>query len=317
VNAIESANDPLKSPRMSSPSSSHSTNALALPALVLGSIAIGASPIFVRLSELGPVATAFHRMLWALPPLYLWMLIERRRRPITAMSGRDRLQVAFCGVLFVGDLCFWHWSILRTSVANATLFANFSPIVVTVGAWAFLHERITSRFLAGMALALIGAAMLVGASLEFGGGHVVGDGLGLITALFFGTYMVSMAGLRARLPAAPVIFWSSLVTCVGLLAATVAAGESVMPKSAYGLGVVIALAWISQAAGQGLIAYSLGHLPAAFSALVILIEPLTAAILGWLLLTEPLGWLQIGGGAVVLAGILVARRGGSADVVPA
>jgi drug/metabolite transporter (DMT)-like permease len=301
---------------MSSPPIPRNANALALPALVLGSIAIGASPIFVRLSELGPVATAFHRMLWALPPLYLWMQIERRRRPAAAMSTGDRLQVALCGLLFVGDLCFWHWSILRTSVANATLFANFSPIVVTIGAWAFLHERITTRFLAGMALALAGAAMLVGASLEFGG-HVMGDGLGVITALFFGTYMVAMAGLRARLPAAPVIFWSSLVTCLGLLVATLAVGESVVPKSAYGLAVVIALALVSQAAGQGLIAYSLGHLPAAFSALVILIEPLTAAILGWLLLTEPLGLLQIGGGIVVLAGILVARRGDPADVVPA
>src|SRR4029077_1501531 len=70
---------PLQSLRMSSPPIPRQAAALALPALVLGSIAIGASPIFVRLSELGPVATAFHRMLWALPPLYLWVRIERYR----------------------------------------------------------------------------------------------------------------------------------------------------------------------------------------------------------------------------------------------
>ena len=281
---------------------------LALPALVLGSIAIGASPIFVRWSELGPVATAFHRMFWALPPLYLWMRLEQRRQPPAPIRLRDALQIALCGLLFVGDLCFWHWSILRTNVANATLFANFSPIVVTIGAWALLHERITQRFLLGMLLALGGAAMLVGASVELGGRHVLGDGLGLITALFFGSYMVALAGLRARVPAATIMFWSSLVTCVGLLPAAYLAGESIMPASWHGLAVLVALAWISQSAGQGLIAYALGHAPASFSALVILIEPLTAAVRGWLLLSESLGPLQLAGAVVVLAGILVARQ---------
>jgi drug/metabolite transporter (DMT)-like permease len=293
---------------MSSESSPARTGVLALPALVLGSIAIGASPIFVRWSELGPVATAFHRMLWALPPLYLWMRIEQRQRPALPVRGRDKLQIVLCGLLFVGDLCFWHWSILRTSVANATLFANFSPIVVTVGAWALLHERITRQFLLGMLLALLGAGMLVGASVEVGAAHVLGDGLGVITALFFGSYMVALAGLRARVPAASAMFWSSLVTCLGLLPAALVAGESIVPVTWSGFGVLIALAWVSQSAGQGLIAYALGHAPASFSALVILIEPLTAAVLGWLLLRERLGPLELAGAAVVLAGILVARR---------
>jgi len=268
---------------------------LALPALVLGGIAIGASPIFVRWSELGPIATAFHRMLWALPPLWLWMRLVEARQPPEPIVRADRLRLGLCGLLFVGDLCFWHWSILRTNVANATLFANFAPIVVTVGAWALLHEQITRRFFAGMILSLCGAGMLAGASLEIGGTHLLGDGLGMITAVFFGCYVVALAGLRARLSAASIMFWSSLVTCLGLLPVALVAGESILPLSWRGL------------AGQGLIAYALGHLPASFSALVILVEPLTAAVLGWLLLQEALGPLQLLGAAVVLAGILLAR----------
>src|ERR1700738_629245 len=46
---------------------------LALPALLAGGIAIAFSPIFVRLSELGPIATGFHRLFLALPLLWLWM----------------------------------------------------------------------------------------------------------------------------------------------------------------------------------------------------------------------------------------------------
>ena len=72
---------------------------------------------------------------------------------------------------------------------------------------------------------------------------------------------------------------------------------------------LVALAWISHCAGQGLIAYSLAHLPAAFSSVSLLFQPVMAGLFGWLILGEALAPLQIAGGAIVLAGIYAARRG--------
>jgi len=279
---------------------------LALPAVLAGGIAIGFSPIFVRLSELGPVATGFYRMFLALPLLWLWMRLETRRaagkRPV------EWLAVALPGALFAGDILFWHWSITYTTVANATLLANFAPVVVTLGAWLFLRERITAMFLLGMALAMGGAALLVNASVALGSRYVLGDMLGLITACFFGSYVIAVARVRDRMAASTLMLYSSAVTALLLLAATVISGENLLPASASGWSVLVALAWVSQATGQGLIAYALGHLPASFSALAILIEPLTAAILGWAWLGEALSVLQAIGGGIVLAGIMVARR---------
>lgn len=284
--------------------------ALAMPALVAGAFAIGASPIFVRLSELGPISTAFHRVLWALPPLYVWMRIEAAHagRRHSHASMRQRWLMLLAGLFFVGDLIFWHWSILYTSVANATLFANFAPIVVAIGAWLLFGERITARFLVGMACTLAGAAILVGASASAGSGRVLGDLFGLVTAVFFGAYFLSVAGLRDRLGPATVMFWSSVATTAGLLVVTLLAGEALLPISLRGLAVVVALAWISQAAGQGLIAFALGHLPAGLSSLVVLLEPVAAALLGWLLLGEALGFGQGVGAIIILAGIAIARR---------
>ena len=279
---------------------------LALPAVLAGGIAIGFSPIFVRLSELGPIATGFYRLFLALPLLWLWMRLETRRaagkRPV------EWLAVALPGVLFAGDILFWHWSITYTTVANATLLANFAPVVVTLGAWLFLRERITAMFLLGMALAMGGAALLVNASVALGSRYVLGDMLGLITACFFGSYVIAVARVRDRMAASTLMLYSSAVTALLLLAATVISGENLLPASASGWSVLVARAWVSQATGQGLIAYALGHLPASFSALAILIEPLTAAILGWAWLGEALSVLQAIGGGIVLAGIMVARR---------
>jgi drug/metabolite transporter (DMT)-like permease len=280
---------------------------LALPALLVGGIAIGFSPIFVRLSELGPIATGFYRLLLALPLLWLWMRWEERGDAQKAVAV-DWLPMVVPGLLFAGDIFFWHWSITYTTVANATLFANFAPVIVTFGAWIYLREHITVRFLAGMALAMGGAALLVNASAALGARYVFGDMLGLITACFFGAYVVAVARLRDRYAASTIMFYSSGVTSVALLVVTLVSGESLLPRSANGWITLFALAWISQATGQGFIAYALGHLPASFSALAILIEPLTAAILGWVWLGEALGVRQAIGGLIVLAGITVARR---------
>src|SRR5579872_4171506 len=226
---------------------------LALPALIAGAIAIGFSPIFVRLSELGPVATGFYRLFLALPLLWLWMHREGRAAPTEVRRLPMIVPMAVPGLLFAGDIFFWHWSITKTTVANATLFANFAPVIVAIGAWLYLRERITLQFVVGLGLSMAGAALLVNASATLGTRYVFGDLLGLITACFFGSYVVVVARLRDRHSASAIMFWSSAVTCVLLLAATLATGEGLVPANSSGWTTLLALAWISQAIGQGLI----------------------------------------------------------------
>jgi drug/metabolite transporter (DMT)-like permease len=70
------------------------------------------------------------------------------------------------------------------------------------------------------------------------------------------------------------------------------------------------MAWVSHAGGQGLLAYALGHLSAAFSSLVIFLEALAAALFGFLFFGETLGVLEMIGGAGILVGIWIARPRG-------
>jgi drug/metabolite transporter (DMT)-like permease len=84
-----------------------------------------------------------------------------------------------------------------------------------------------------------------------------------------------------------------------------------LPVTTQGWATLAGLALVSHAAGQGLIAYALAHLPAAFSSVSLLFQPVMAAAFAWLLLSEGLAPLQVAGGVVVLAGIYLARRGSS------
>lgn len=280
----------------------------ALGALLLGATCIALSPIFVRLSEAGPTATAFWRVALAVP--VLWLLCFMKEKPREKDRKAPWLLLLAAGVAFAGDLGFWHASIQLTSVANSTLLANLASLFVTLAAWVFLRERPSRLFLAGLGLALLGVTLLVRSSLQFSSTALAGDALGVVTAMFYAGYILAVKGLRDRGETAlRLMAVTSTITAILLLPVALAAGEQFFPASPGGWLILLGLALVSHAAGQGLIAYALAHLPAAFSSVGLLLQPVVAALFAWLLLAEPLAALQVAGGLVVLAGIYLARRG--------
>ena len=280
---------------------------LPLAALFAGALGIAFSPIFVRLSELGPSATAFHRVFLALPILWLWMAAEAhgtRRCP----SRRELWWLVMAGVFFAADLGVWHWSIRFTSVANATLLANLAPVFVALAAWSLFDEHITPLFVGGLALAVVGVALMVGADVG-GGERLLGDGLGILAAMFYAGYILTVSRLRAALTTMTIMAYSSAIAAIVLLPLALASGEGLIAATAFGWAMLVGIALVSQVAGQSLIAYALAHLPAPFSSVGLLVQPLAAALLAWVILAEPLGALQALGGAVAIAGIVLAHRG--------
>jgi drug/metabolite transporter (DMT)-like permease len=275
----------------------------ALAALVLGAVAMGASPIFVRMADVGPFASAFWRTALALPFLALWAATESRT-PQRALRNRG---VWLSGLLFAGDLFFWHLAILATTVANATFLATTAPLFVAAGAWFLLGERIAQRGIAGLALCLTGGATLVGHSYGFAPERLTGDLYGIVTALFFAGYMLALRAARRDVPAGTLSFISAAITSVILFVVAFALEPALLPQSLHGWAVLFALALISQVAGQGLLAFALGTLPAPFSSLVIFLEAVAAAVFAWIVLHEALAPMQWLGGILILAGIFIAR----------
>lgn len=280
-------------------------------AVMLGAVATAANPVFVRLSDLAPVASAMHRMAWALPLMWLWVALERARgaAPHAAPRRGDWRWLALCGLLFAGDLACLHWSIELTVAANSILFLNAQPIYVVLGAWLLFGERTSRAFLPGFAVALGGVVMLVWHNL--GTGRLLGDGLGILAGICYAGYILAASRLRARHSSAVVNAWTCLVATPLLLGAALLAGNAVEPADVEGWLLMIGLGVICQACGQGLIVWGLAHLPASFSSLTLLVAPVAAALFAFALLGESLGPLQLAGMAAVLAGIQLAWRGAS------
>ncbi len=285
------------------------SNRFALAALILGGAAIGGSPIFVRLSEVGPMATAFWRVALALIPIFVFSLIKGKDSGPKPQTLSDYGLLILPGVILALDLAAWHLSITMTSVANATLLANLAPVFVTIIGFVFFRAKVTRIFVLGLALALAGVVVLKGGPSAFGNGDLRGDGVATIAAVFYAGYILVIGSLRSRFDTIRIMLWSTASAAVCVLPFGLIFEDHMLPATLYGWGIVFGLAFVSHASGQVAIAYALAYLPAAFSSLTLLLQPVVAAILAWILLGEAIGPMQAIGGVVVLAGILIARRG--------
>jgi len=273
----------------------------ALAVLIFGGAVIGLSPILVRLTETGPAAAGFWRLLFACP--LLAVLTWQSSGPITRPS---RLGLV-AGVMFFLDLSFWHYGIKYTSVTNATVLTNLTPVVVTLFAWIFLKQRPRLVFLVAVALAVSGASMM--ALDKQGGGGLnppLGDALSLTTALWYALYMLAIGEARKTEGASRLMFWSSAVGVPLTLAVALALGEDLTPATAAGWAACAGLG-LMHVAGQGSIAWAMGRLPTATASVVVLVQPVVAGWLGWLLFKEHIGPLQAAGAAVTLSGVVLAQ----------
>jgi drug/metabolite transporter (DMT)-like permease len=246
------------------------------------------------------------------------MRFEEARAPAGAPRRSYSRGIVLAGLAFTGDLFFWHLSILNTTVANATFFATTAPVFVILVSWLVLRQRIASATVAGLLFCLLGGGALIGQSLQVDPARIRGDLYGIATALFFGLYFLAVGRAREEAGAARVTFEASVITAalllvVALVAAWVA-DHGIVPRTPQGIAALAAMALISHAGGQGLLAVALGRLPPIFSSLVIFLEAVAAAVFGWLILNEALTLVQALGGALILAGIWVARPRRAAPV---
>ena len=276
--------------------------AFAFPALILANLFLAAGPWMVRLADVGPVSAGFWRLALAVPFLALVGWRQHQGRPFPGWTMI--VLVALGGLFFAADLAAWHAGILRTKLANATLFGNFASFLFTIYGFVLLRRLPRPVQLLALLLAMIGTILLLGSSYELSGANLAGDLLALLAGLFYTFYLIAVDRARQAMQPWPVLAVATAAGALPILLFALALGEPVIPHDWL---PVIALSISSQLIGQGLLVYAMGYVSPVVVGLCFLTQPIAAAAIGWGAFGERLSTGD-GIGAVLVCAALVLIR---------
>lgn len=280
-------------------------------ALLLGCLALSLAPIFVRFCDTPSSSITFWRMLISTPIFALvWWVLPAQKQTSQTLSLKPSLKDYGClilaGIAFALDLVFWNLSVVLTTIANSTLFVNFASIFVALLSWQCLKKAPSKGLFIGMMVAILGSLFLVWPHLSFQS-SLLGDGLGLLAAFFYGLYLLCIQIVRPRFNTVSIMTITGLVTVLTALMVAFLFDHSLTVNDAQTWIAIFGLAIVVQLVGQSLIAFSLISLSATLSAIVLLLQPVLAALLAVWLFGENLVIIQILGMLVVLFGVGYAK----------
>ena len=285
---------------------------------LLGACTIAFSAILVHQAAVHPATAAVYRCLYAVPVLgYLAWREERRYGP--REPGQRRL-AWIAGLFFAADLVFWHQAIADVGAGLATVLGNLQVVIVPFAAWLVLSEAPGRRILAALPLTLIGVVLISGALEDgaYGANPVRGVIFGALTGISYAGFILLLRhGTQDRRRPAGPLFDATWVAALASVVTALALGVDDLAPAWPSAGWLIALALSSQVVGWLLISTSLPRLPAAFTSMLLTIQPVGSVVLGIVLLGEDPTALQLCGAALILAGLVSLAAGRRAQAEPA
>lgn len=277
---------------------------------LVGALTIAFSAVLYRLADVSPSTGAFFRCAYALP--FLWLLAWREDRRFERRPWSARRLAWIAGMFFAADLILWHHSIEAVGAGLATVLGNTQVLLVGLIAWVLLGEKLGSRSLVAMPVALGGVVLISGAIGEgaYGENPPLGVLFGLLTGIAYSGFLLTLrhGSSDLRRPAGP-LFDATLASTIGVGVAGVALGDLDLLPGWQAQGWLVLLALSSQVAGWLLIAASLPRLPAAVSSVLLTFQPLCSVVFAALILGETPSRYQLLGAAAILVGLVVASSG--------
>ena len=287
--------------------------------MVAGIAILSFSAIFVLLSDSSPVTVAFFRAAYALPVLFLLRAAMRAPR---ARTRSQRLLAFGAGIAFAGDLAAWHIAIDLIGAGLATVVGSVHVVTTMVAGWMILRQRPTSLAVAATPVVLIGVVLIAGVGSPDAQGEdpVLGVMFGLITALLYTTYIILLrqAGTVGASPVESLFDATAGAAAGALLLAPFDPDFSLVPAwPSHGWLILLALG--AQVVGWMLINYTLPHIEAWETSLLLVLQPAGTILWAYLIFGETFSPSQSLGLVLVIAGVAlvtVARARGSGGGVP-
>lgn len=268
-------------------------------------LAASLSGVLVRLAgEMPPMAIGFYRLSFAMPVFILFSLVFHREE-FKKLTKRQLGGSVLAGVfLFVHFLTFFT-GVGMTTIASATVIACLHPVIILIITTVFFKEKTNYKVVAGVAIALVGAAIVSGGDYAIAGEALVGDLLCFITAVAMALYFIvgQKLGGGINTTVYVTIVFGCCWACFGL--GMIVSGTSFTGYERESYLWVLALAISCQIIAHGLFNWTLRYISPLYLATSETVEVVYASIIAFVLFQEAPVLMQYIGGSLTIAGILI------------
>ena len=289
-----------------------------VPHLLVGSVLISFSAVFVEIAHVGPTAGGMYRNLFGGVALLLFALA---RRESLWRGFRPFSWAVLAGILFAADIWFWHRSIIYVGPGLATIMGNFQVFILAMTGVLVFGERANWRFYLSIPLAFLGLFLLVGVDWNhLDASYRVGVGYGLLTAVCYAGYLLTMRYAQRsplRLSATSNLTVVSLVAAGLLAIAVVFEGGDMRIPDTQTWRVLIAYGVLCQAVGWIIISRALRRVDASRAGLVLLLQPTLTFVWDVLFFRRPTTPIEVVGASIALGAIYLGNTGRRKRAKPA
>jgi drug/metabolite transporter (DMT)-like permease len=284
---------------------------------VIGVLGFSFKAILIKLAyasaPIDAVTLLALRMLYSAPLFALmawWASRNRAARNSSAMGKRDWFDIlwlGFIGYYLASLVDFMGLQYVTASLERLMLYLY--PTLVVVLSAVLFKQRITGRILLALTLSYAGIVLVFGRDLSLAGDPQalwLGGGLVFSGAALYAVYLVGAGPVIARLGSLRFIAWAMLASTVFVFAQFVLTRPTsalAAPLRVQLLSLTMAL--VSTVLPTFLIAEAIRRIGANRTSLVGSLGPVFTIGFGWWLLDEPVHWIQLGGAALVLAGVML------------
>ncbi|WP_267639235.1 DMT family transporter [Haloarchaeobius amylolyticus] len=286
-------------------------------ALVVAVLAVSTSAPLVRLSEAPSTVKALYRV--AFMTAIVAPIALRRGSGDFERIGRKDLGVALvAGVALAAHFALWFVSLDLTTIAASATLVQTQPLFVALGGWALLDERVTTKTVVGILIAVLGASLmgLDAASNSGASAPLLGNVLAVLAAAMASGYVLAGRSLRQRIRVFPYVTVVYAACTVVLLGVVLVQGHDLLGYPPREWALFLAMAVGPGIFGHTVVNWVLERVESWVVSVSLLGEPVGSALLALALFAEVPGLLTIGGGAVVLVGIgltVFSREKGDTD----
>ena len=277
--------------------------------ILAGIIGISLSAIFVKYSQAPSAVTATYRLLWTILLLspVAWG-VKVRRRELLKTPKKTVILCGISGIFLAFHFFTWFESLKHTTVASSTTIVCTEVIWVALGYCLFLKGKLTVKAVAAIIITLMGSLLVAYSDSGAGQGHLYGDILAFLAAIFVAAYTLIGRVARTTLSTTAYTYIVYLFSAATLVVLTMFQGYSFR---GYGVNAVVVgflLAVFSTILGHSIFSWCLKFFSPAFVSASKLCEPVVAAVFAAVLFREIPTGFQVLGGAVIIGGVVFYSR---------